>query len=98
MIDPAEMQLYDDSLLSLRRHKSSAGRQFKGRFIQIFLALKFFQNALPSMISGSFVSTEILQTLLDDLYAKASRPPDNAVLMLFDVTYLARTGLVRPGN
>ena len=98
MIDAGDANLYQESLLALRRHKSSVGRQFKGRFIQIFLALKFYQNAMPSMFSGSFVPTEILQTMFDELYAKASRPLNNAVLVLFDNAYLARTGLVGPNN
>jgi hypothetical protein len=60
--------------------------------------MKFYQNELPSMFSGQFVNTEVLQTLLDDLYAKASRPLNDCVLMLFENRYHARTGLIGPGN
>jgi hypothetical protein len=62
------------------------------------LGLKFFQNNLPSMYSGSFVTTEVLQTLFDDLYAKTSLPPNHCVLSLFEGSFLARTGLISPGN
>lgn len=44
------------------------------------------------------MTTEVLQALLDDLYAKASRSPNHCVLSLFEANYLARTGLVGPGN
>lgn len=74
------------------------GGSFKGRFVQMFLAMKFFQNSIPSMYSGSFITTEVLQSLLDDLFAKSSLPPNNCVLSLFEGNYLARTGLIGPGN
>jgi len=60
--------------------------------------MKYWQNNLPSMFSNQFVSTEVLQTLLDDLYAKASHPANDCVLMLFENSYLARTGLVGSSN
>ena len=50
------------------------------------------------MYSGSFVATEVLQSLLDDLFAKASRPANSCVLSIFEGNYLARTGLIRPTN
>lgn len=50
------------------------------------------------MFSGLFATTEVLQTILDDLYAKASRPANDCVLMVFEGSFLARTGLVGPGN
>lgn len=50
------------------------------------------------MFSNQYVSTGVLQTLLDDLYAKASRPLNDCVLMLFENKYLARTGLTAPTN
>ncbi|MDE1821024.1 MAG: DUF3883 domain-containing protein [Euryarchaeota archaeon] len=50
------------------------------------------------MFSGKFVSTESLQTLLDNLYARHSRPPGECVLMVFEGTYLARTGVVGTSN
>lgn len=98
MIPASNTVLFQRALESLSNHKRQRGRQFKGRFVQIFLGLKFYQNNLPSMYSGSFVSTEVLQSLLDDLYAKTSRPANHCVLSLFESNYLARTGLVAPGN
>lgn len=98
MIDVTNRRLYSASLESLRRFKTRAGAGYKGRFVQLFLGLKFYQNEIPSMFSNSFVSTEVLQTMLDDLYAKANRPSNDCVLVLFDGHYLARTGLVGPNN
>lgn len=98
MIPVTNSVLFQDALSCLRIHKQSVGQGFKGRFIQVFLGLKFFQNSLPSMFAGSFVTTEVLQALLDDLYAKVSQPANHCVLSLFEGTYLARTGLVAPGN
>lgn len=98
MIAVTEPTTYSTAIHCLKEHRSSIGTGFKGRFIQIFIGLKFFQNNIPSMFSGSFVTAEVLQSLLDDLYAKISRPPNEAVLSLFKAEYLARTGLVAPGN
>jgi hypothetical protein len=50
------------------------------------------------MYSGRYVETGILQTLLDDLFAKSSRPIDNCILSLFENNYLARTGVNPPGG
>ncbi len=98
MISVADPVLYKVALRELRAHKRLVGRTHRGRFIQVFLGLKFYQNELPSIFSGQYVSTEVLQTLLDDLYAKSSRRADDCVLVLFDGTYHARTGLVAPGH
>lgn len=98
MIDTRDASLYDAALSELRAYKRSVGRGHRGRFTQIFLALKFYQNQLPSMSSGQFVSIELLQQMLDDLYMKVSRPPNDNVLMLFEGTYLARTGIIGRGN
>ncbi|MFZ5556834.1 MAG: protein NO VEIN domain-containing protein [Pseudomonadota bacterium] len=90
--------LFASSLKQLAAYKSSLGSDARGRFLQLFLGLKFYQNEVPSMFSGSFVSTEVVQTLLDDLYAKASRPLNACVLMLLEGTFLARTGVIGVGN
>lgn len=90
--------LFADALACLNEHKRSLGSTFRGRFVQIFLGMKFFQNNIPSMYSGSFIATEVLQSLLDDLFAKASRPANSCVLSIFEGNYLARTGLVGPAN
>src|SRR6266498_2586136 len=98
MIDARNAAMFQRALVELQSHRQSVGRPFMGRFTQIFLGLKFCQNQIPSMYSGQFVSAEVLQTLLDDLYSKASQPPNQSVLMLFEGNYLARTGLLGPGN
>jgi hypothetical protein len=98
MIDVTNRRLYSASLECLKRFKASAGAGYKGRFAQLFLGLKFYQNEIPSMFSNSFVSTEVLQTMLDDLYAKANLPSNDCVLVLFDGHYLARTGLIGLNN
>lgn len=98
MIHVTNTTLFTDALVCLRRHKQAVGGGFKGRFVQIFLAMKFFQNSIPSMYSGSFITTEVLQSLLDDLFAKASLPANKCVLSLFEGNYLARTGLIGPSN
>lgn len=98
MIDVSSRSAFDVALRNLVRFKVGVGRGFKGRFTQIFLGLKFFSNSVPSMYSGSFVGADILQTMLDDLYAKSSRPADDCVLMLFEGSYLARTGIRGRGN
>lgn len=98
MIDSQDSKLFHSALVELNRFRQSLGHQLIGRFVQLFLAMKFYQNQLPSMFSNQFISTNVLQTLLDDLYAKASLPANACVLMLFENSYLARTGLVGPGN
>lgn len=98
MLNVTDSGLYQIALEQLARYAADFGRSYKGRFVQIFLGLKFHQNNLPSMFSGAFVSTEVLQTMLDDVYAKSSRDLNNCVLSLFENNYLARTGLVGPGN
>ena len=98
MIPVDNRDLFDVALSCLAEHKGEIGRSFRGRFIQIFLGIKFFQDSIPSMYSGSFISTEVLQSLLDDLFAKASRPANSCVLSIFEGNYLARTGLIGPEN
>jgi hypothetical protein len=98
MIDITDRRLYVAALESLQRFKQERGRAYKGRFVQLFLGLKFYQDDIPSMFSNQFVGTEVLQTMLDDLYFKSSRPANDGVLVLFEAAYHARTGLVAPGN
>lgn len=98
MVPVTSSVLFADALACLTAHKRSIGRGYRGRFVQIFLAMKFFQNSIPSMYSGSFIATEVLQSLLDDLFAKASHPANSCVLSIFEGNYLARTGLVGPAN
>jgi hypothetical protein len=98
MIPVSDPEAYQTALECLKAHRKIAGAGFKGRFIQIFFGLKFFQNQLPSMYSGSFATPEVLQSLLDDLYHKSSRPAQDGVLSLFEANYLARTGFTKPGN
>src|SRR5580704_9207701 len=98
MFNPNDRPLFRAALRELQSYKADTGRGHHGRFIQIFLAMKCFQNVLPSMFSNQVVSSEVLQSLLDDLYSKASRPLNDCVLILFEGTYLARTGLTAPGH
>lgn len=97
MVDVRNAPLYELALRQLKAHKKEVGRSFKGRLVLFFLGMKFHQNSLPSMFSGSFISSEVLQSLLDDLYAKSSRPPQSSVLIAFEGNYLPRTGIRRPG-
>lgn len=98
MIPVTSQPLFQLSLQQLTLYKQAVGRRFKGRFIQLFLGLKFYQNQIPSMHSGRFISAEVLQILLDDLYAKSSQPLNSAVLMIFEGSYLARTGVTAAGH
>lgn len=98
MINLNDPNLYQASCNELVDFRRLVGPRLRGRFVQLFLALKFYQGDMPSMFSNQFVSTEVVQTLLDDLYAKASRPLNECVLMLFENSYHARTGLTGPGN
>ena len=98
MIEVGDPRLFTDALRLIEQHKANVGAPFRGRFVQLFLGLKFFQNVIPSIYSGSFVGTEVLQALLDDLFSKASLPANQGVLSLFENNFLARTGLVGVGN
>lgn len=98
MVPVRSKDLFDEALSCLMAHKKAVGSSFRGRPVQIFLGMKFFQNSIPSMYSGSFITTEVLQSLLDDLFAKASRPANTSVLSIFEGNFLARTGLIGPGN
>jgi Holliday junction resolvase-like predicted endonuclease len=98
MIDITDRRLYRAALQSLQAFRQERGRGYKGRFTQMFIGLKFYQDDIPSMYSNQFVSTEVLQTMLDDLYAKSSRPANDGVLVLFEAAYHARTGLVGQTN
>jgi hypothetical protein len=93
MVTLSNPALYAEALKALSAFKSEQGSKYRGRFVQIYLGLKFYQNEIPSMHSGQFVTSEVLQTILDDLYNKASRPSNDSVLMLFENSYLARTGI-----
>jgi hypothetical protein len=97
--DPA---LYDSALSELRNYalatRRLAGEAYKGRFVQIFLGMKFWQGTLPTTHSGQYISAGQLQQLLDDLYAKTSRPANECVSMVFDRSHLALTGLIGVGN
>lgn len=98
MIPVTDNAAYKKALASLKKHGASNGNRFKGRFVQIFLGLKFFENEIPSMHSGSFIRISVIESLLDDLYAKMSRKPTEAVISLFENRHLARTGLLKPDH
>ena len=90
--------LFETCLNALKDFSRGSGKETKGRFVQIFLGLKYYQNELPSMHSGSFVSTHVLQMLLDDLFSKKSKPLSECVLMLFQKNFLPRTGITAPNR
>jgi hypothetical protein len=90
--------IYNRSLELLRDFKHEAGSNYKGRFSQIFLALKYYQNELPSIYSGRYINTGVLQTMIDELYNKSSRSLNSSVISLFNNSYLPRTGVVPEGG
>lgn len=99
MIDVSNERPYKKATELLTEFRRGAGgRRYKGRFVQIFLGLKFFQPNIPTIHSGTFVTSEVLQSFLDDLYSKASRPLNECVLSLFEANHLARTGVVPAGR
>lgn len=94
-----DKDIYLRSIELLSDYKLHAGgRRYKGRFVQIFLALKFYQSQIPSIHSGTYISSEVLQSLLDDLYAKYSRPLNACILSIFEANHLARTGVIPVGG
>lgn len=98
MINIGDAHAYGRAIGLLAEFKRRAGgRCYKGRFVQIFLGLKFFQPFIPTIHSGTFITSEVLQSLLDDLYSKVSRPLNECVLSIFEANHLARTGVVPPG-
>lgn len=98
MVPVTSNVLYADAIDCLVAHKGSFGRRYRGRFVQIFLGMKFFQNGIPSMYSGAFAFSAVLESRLDELFAKVSRPVADSVVMLFEGSYLARTNVNRPGR
>src|SRR5438309_1849080 len=96
MIEVGNAALYGAALRALQQHAASVG--LRGRFVQIFLALKFFQTTIPTSASGGFVPTALLQGMIDDLFSKGARPANDCVLVMFGASYLARTGLRGPSN
>ena len=99
MINISDSRAYERAIELLTEFRREAGgRRYKGRFVQIFFGLKFFQPNIPTLHSGTFVTSEVLQSLLDDLYSKASRPLNECVLSIFEANHLARTGVVPVGK
>jgi Protein NO VEIN, C-terminal len=78
--------------------RSRLGESYKSRFVQIFLGLKFWEGSIPSARSNNFIASGTLETLLDDLYAKSSRPITEQVAIFFEGNHLPRTGVVAPGH
>ena len=90
MLDIASRSIYQVALTELRSYARSIG-DYRGRFVQIFLALKFYRDVIPSINSGNWIRTKALEILLDELYAKLSMPPQNCVLILFENAYRAKS-------
>jgi hypothetical protein len=51
MIDVNDPILFQASCNELANFRRQAGRSLRGRFVQLFLALKFYQDEIPSMYS-----------------------------------------------
>jgi hypothetical protein len=102
MIDPSAPSLYQEALNELQAFTASArassGELYRGRFAQIFFGLKYWQQSVPSARSGQYIDSGTLQGMLDDLYAKATRPATQSVAIIFEGTHLPRTGLTVPGK
>ncbi len=98
MIDVSTPKIYKAALNELAAFKQQCGRSFRGRFFQIFLGMKFYQDRLPNVTSPEYIKSNALETLLDDLYTKMSRPAEDCVLMLFENEYHARSGQSAPGQ
>lgn len=102
MIVASDAGLYDAALLELRRFAATcravSAEPYRGRFVQIFLGLKHWQQSVPTARSGQYLASSVLESMLDDLYAKASRPTSECVAIIFDGSHLARTGITRPGR
>lgn len=102
MIDPSQSTLYAAALEELRGYTAAAraasGEGYRGRFVQLFLGLKYWQQGVPSARSGQYVLSSTLEGMLDDLYAKATRPAADAVAIIFEGSHLPRTGLTVPGK
>ena len=97
MIPTTDAAVYADALAQLAAHDASIPSH-KGRLTQVFLALKFYGAAMPGLSAGKGIPVGLLQSMLDDLYAKVSRPPYDSVLTLFAGTYMPRTGIKPPGK
>lgn len=102
MIDPSAPTLYQEALNELQKFtaasRAASGEPYGGRFVQIFLGLKYWQQSVPSARSGQYISSSTLEGMLDDLYAKATRPATESVAIIFDGSHLPRTGLTVPGK
>ena len=59
--------VYQESLNALVAYRQRVGNSHKGRFVQLYLGLKCYSEQIPSMWSGRYIGTDVLQTLLDDL-------------------------------
>lgn len=102
MIDPSPPGLYQEALNELQRFtaasRAASGETYRGRFVQIFLGLKYWQQNVPSARSGQYIASSTFERMLDDLYAKASRAATESVAIIFDGSHLPRTGLTVPGR
>lgn len=97
MIPTNDAALYADALAELATYDASVPNH-KGRLTQVFLALKFYGAAIPGLGASTGIPVGLLESMLDDLYTKVSRSPDDSVLTLFAGTYMPRTGIRPPGK
>jgi len=102
VINPSDPALYVAALDELRKFavacREISGETYRGRFVQIFFGLKYWQQSLPSVRSNQYLSSGALEAILDDLYAKESRPATDCIAIIFEGAHLPRTGLGRAGR
>ena len=91
-----DRNIYEAARTTLLAHGHQV-RPSKGRFIQIFFGLKYNQPHIPSINSGRYIETAILEEMMDDLYTKSFLPITGGVFSIFSDEYLPRTG-VRAGG
>jgi hypothetical protein len=95
MISIGNPALYQSSLEVLQ---TVASGNYLGRLVQIFLACKHSGRNIPQVGDPVGIDTSSLQRVLDELYRKVSRPPERAVLSLFQCNHLPLTGVGGANN
>lgn len=103
MIPTTHEPTYARSLDVLRT--VGAAPNVRGRFIQLYLGLRHMRNQLPGLGSQTAVPAGAIETHLDQLFTKTSRPEPFVVLTdLFGQStsptapYSTRTGMKAPGH
>lgn len=66
-------------------------RKYYGRLVQIFLACKYYGGVIPTVGSTTGIDVGEMQRILDELYAKKTRPPNPSIVILFNNNHLFST-------